>query len=99
MPKTDVRQDVEYVAHVTDSGEEQTIIEVYAPDTFGLLYRVAGEISRFGLNVVFAKIATRVDGVVDSFYVVDEKGKPFTDENKRKQLREQLLSHITSLTQ
>ena len=99
MPKTDVRHDVQYLPHITDSGAEQTIIEVYAPDTFGLLYRVAGEISRFGLNVVFAKIATRVDGVVDSFYVVDEKGKPFTDEKQREQLRHRLLSQITELTQ
>ena len=99
MPKTDVRHDVEYLPHITNSGAEQTIIEVYAPDTFGLLYRVAGEISRFGLNVVFAKIATRIDGVVDSFYVVDEEGKPFTDEKQREQLRHRLLSQISQLTQ
>lgn len=99
MPRMDVRQDVEYHLHTTNSNAEQTIIEIYAPDTFGLLYRVAGEISRFGLNVVFAKIATRVDGVVDSFYVVDEEGKPFTDEKQREQLRQRLLSQLSELTQ
>ncbi|RPI01948.1 MAG: [protein-PII] uridylyltransferase, partial [Ignavibacteriae bacterium] len=39
-----------------------TIIDVYAPDMLGLLYRITETISRLGLNISFAKIATRVDG-------------------------------------
>lgn len=97
MPKDNIKTAVEYVSHTDTDGKEQTIIEVYAPDTFGLLYRIAGEISLFGLNVVFAKIATRVDGVVDSFYVVDAEGKPFVDAEKRNILRSRLLERISEL--
>ena len=99
LPKSDVTIDVRYYPHHSDEGSEQTIIEVYAPDTFGLLYRLAAELSAFGLNVVFAKIATRVDGVVDSFYVVDQEGRAFTDESRRGALRSRILQQIAELTQ
>ncbi|MGA9119533.1 MAG: [protein-PII] uridylyltransferase [Bacteroidota bacterium] len=46
-----------------------TIIDVYAPDSVGFLYRVTETISGLGLNISFARIATRVDGIVDAFYV------------------------------
>ncbi len=99
LPKKNVTLDVAYIPHFSADGGEQTIVEVYAPDTFGLLYRLASELSTFGLNVVFAKIATRVDGVVDSFYVVDSEGKAFTDEQKRQELKQRLLGQISILTQ
>jgi [protein-PII] uridylyltransferase len=98
LPKNNVTVDVAYLPHLTAEGKEQTIVEVYAPDTFGLLYRLSSELSSFGLNVVFAKIATRVDGVVDSFYVVDSEGRAFTDEQQRRKLRQRLLDQITNLT-
>jgi [protein-PII] uridylyltransferase len=53
-----------------------TIIDVYAPDTVGFLYRITETISRLGLDIHFAKIATRIDGVVDAFYVRGKDGKP-----------------------
>ncbi|MFZ1729635.1 MAG: HD domain-containing protein [Bacteroidota bacterium] len=99
LPKKNVTVDVTYVPHRSTEGGEQTIVEVYAPDTFGLLYKLASAISRFGLNVVFAKIATRVDGVVDSFYVVDNEGKAFTDSQRQQELKQRLLEQITALTQ
>lgn len=99
LPRAHVMTDVAYHLHVSSDGQEQTIVEVYAPDTFGLLYKLASELSAFGLNVVFAKIATRIDGVVDSFYVVDRKGNAFTDAVRQQQLRQRLLEQIKSLTQ
>ncbi len=99
LPKKNVMLDVAYLPHFAVDGREQTIVEVYAPDTFGLLYRLASELSTFGLNVVFAKIATRVDGVVDSFYVVDSEGKAFTDAHRQQELKQRLLGKISMLTQ
>ena len=49
-----------------------TIIEVFTYDFKGLLYRVTDAISRCGLNIRVAKIATKLDQVVDVFYVRDE---------------------------
>ncbi|MCB2203602.1 HD domain-containing protein [bacterium] len=99
MPRENIKTAVEYIPHTAADGARQTIVEVYAPDTFGLLYRLAGELSEFGLNVVFAKIATRVDGVVDSFYVVDSAGNPLDDEVRKQDLRSRLLRQINEMTQ
>jgi [protein-PII] uridylyltransferase len=99
LPKKNVTVDVTYVPHLSAEGREQTIVEVYAPDTFGLLYKVSAALATFGLNVVFAKIATRVDGVVDSFYVVDNEGNAFTDLQRQQELRQKLLEQISVLTQ
>lgn len=99
MPRTHVPMDVVYHPHRTAAGDAQTIVEVYAPDAFGLLYVLSAELSLFGLNVVFAKIATRVDGVVDSFYVVDGDGSAYTDASRREQLRLRLLEKIHALAE
>ncbi len=55
-----------------DSSSFFTIIEVFSYDFKGLLYRVTDAISRCGLNIRIAKIATKLDQVVDVFYVKDE---------------------------
>jgi [protein-PII] uridylyltransferase len=58
-----------------DSTPHHTIIDVYGPDVVGLLYTVTRTLSELGLNIYFAKIASRVDGIVDSFYVLTEAGE------------------------
>lgn len=74
-----------------------TIIDVYAPDTAGFLYKVTRTISKLGLSITFAKIATRVDGIVDSFYVVDEERKPIISEERRTIIRERILHKVNQL--
>jgi len=49
-----------------------TIIEVFTYDFKGLLYRITDAISRCSLNIRVAKIATKLDQVVDVFYLRDE---------------------------
>jgi [protein-PII] uridylyltransferase len=98
LPRKNVTVDVTYIPHLSAEGGEQTIVEVYAPDTFGLLYKISSTLSTFGLNVVFAKIASRVDGVVDSFYVVDNEGNAFTDSQRQQELKRRILEQIKLLT-
>jgi [protein-PII] uridylyltransferase len=74
-----------------------TIIDVYAPDTLGLLYRITETISRLGLNISFAKIATRVDGIVDSFYLLDTNGKKLDDPAQRELIRREILATIQNI--
>ena len=74
-----------------------TIIDVYAPDAVGFLYRVTETISRLGLNIYFAKIATRVDGIIDSFYVLDRSGAPVKEPGRREEIREKILTTIREL--
>jgi [protein-PII] uridylyltransferase len=52
-----------------------TVIEVYTHDFTGLLYKVTNAIFRCGLDIWLAKIATKVDQVVDIFYVRDLEGQ------------------------
>jgi [protein-PII] uridylyltransferase len=58
-----------------DSSSFFTIIEVIAWDRPGLLYRISDALFRCRLDIWVAKIATRVDQVVDVFYVRDFDGE------------------------
>ena len=65
---------------VDNSGSDFfTIIEVYTYDFPGLLYRVTDALFRCNLDVWVAKIATKVDQVLDIFYVRDLDGQKVTD--------------------
>lgn len=76
-----------------------TIIDVYAPDSVGFLYRVTETISRLGLDIYFAKIATRVDGIVDAFYVRDRSGQPVNDPEQREGISREILSTVRALSE
>ncbi len=89
-----VRIDVEFENH-----PRFTIIDVYAPDMLGFLYRITGTISMLGLNISFAKIATRVDGIVDSFYVLDITGRKIDDGAQRSYVRSEILKVINDLSE
>ncbi len=52
-----------------------TIIEVFTYDFSGLLFRVTDALFKCGLDIWVAKIATKVDQVVDVFYVRDFDGQ------------------------
>lgn len=89
-----VRIDVEFESHT-----RYTIIDVYAPDMLGFLYRITGTMSMLGLNISFAKIATRIDGIVDSFYVLDLTGRKIDAETQRSYVRSEILKVINDLTE
>jgi [protein-PII] uridylyltransferase len=94
MPNPNIRIDVEFEDHA-----RFTIIDVYAPDMLGFLYRITGTMSMIGLNISFAKIATRVDGIVDSFYVLDLTGRKLDDSGQRQYVRSEILKVIGELNQ
>jgi [protein-PII] uridylyltransferase len=65
---------------VDNSGSDFfTIIEVYTYDFPGLLYRITDALFRCNLDVWVAKIATKVDQVLDVFYVRDLDGQKITN--------------------
>jgi [protein-PII] uridylyltransferase len=86
------RCDVEFKDH-----PHFTIIDIYAPDTLGFLYSITDAISRLGLNITFAKIATRVDGIVDSFYLLNGSGKKLNDAAQRDVIKQEILATIKRL--
>ncbi len=68
-----------------DETPHHTIIDVYGPDMIGMLFVITRTLSELGLNIHFAKIATRIDGIVDSFYVLTEEGNRIP-ENRYKEI-------------
>jgi [protein-PII] uridylyltransferase len=89
-----VRVDVEFEDH-----PRYTIVDVYAFDTLGFLYRITNTMSRLGLTIAFAKIATRADGIVDSFYVTDLTGGKIDSPEKREYIRSELLATVMQLAE
>ncbi len=75
-----------------DSSSFYTIVEVFAYDFQGLLYRITDALARNGLDIWVAKIATKVDQVVDVFYVRDEQGNKLEAAEELEQLRRQVLA-------
>ncbi|MDH7603784.1 MAG: HD domain-containing protein, partial [Melioribacter sp.] len=52
-----------------------TIIDISSPDRLGLLYQITKKMNELGLSIYFAKINTKADDIVDSFYVLDRNKK------------------------
>jgi len=52
-----------------------TIIDIFSPDRLGLLYQITKKMNELGLSIYFAKINTKADDIVDSFYVLDRNKK------------------------
>lgn len=75
-----------------DGSSFYTIIEVFSYDFKGLLYSVTDAISRLGLNITVSKIATKVDQVVDVFYVRDESEEKITDPLSVARIKKEILA-------
>ena len=60
---------------VFEKHEKYTILDVFSPDRLGFLYQVTKKMNELGLTIYFAKISTKGDDIVDSFYVLDRNGK------------------------
>lgn len=66
---------------VFERHDKYTIVDVFSPDRLGLLYQVTKTIADLGLSIYFAKISTKGDDVVDSFYVLTRQGKKVSPNN------------------
>jgi len=71
-----------------------TIIEVFAYDYLGLLYDITDALFRLGLDVWVSKIATKVDQVVDIFYVRDFDGQKVDTPDQVERIRAVLLEKV-----
>jgi [protein-PII] uridylyltransferase len=71
-----------------------TVVEVFTRDRPGLLYAIARKIFEMGLNLWMARISTKVDQVVDSFYIQDLSGAKVEDEEKIGMVKKGLLEEL-----
>ncbi len=56
-----------------------TVLEVFAPDSVGVLYRITHALAELDLDIRSAKVQTMGPEVVDAFYVRDSSGAKITD--------------------
>ena len=56
-----------------------TVLEVRAPNSVGLLYRITRTLTQLDLDILRSKVQTLGPDVVDSFYVLDSEGNKITD--------------------
>ena len=73
-----------------------TIVEVFAEDFPGLLFRITNALFQCRLDVWVAKIATNVDQVVDVFYVRDFDGQKIDDPEQVGAIKEAICAVLPS---
>jgi len=78
--------------------DQYTVIEVKCPDRLGLLYLITRTLSALDLDIASARIATEIDQALDTFYVLDRKGRRLEDpdaiERARGALEQALLQPL-----
>ncbi len=79
----------------SDESETDTVVEVYADDDIGLLYRLASAFAELSLDVRIAKVATTGRRVVDVFYVRDSQARKIDDPDAVARLRAVLVERMT----
>jgi len=79
-----------------DKHEKYTILDIFSPDRLGFLYQVTTKMSELGLIIYFAKISTKGDDIVDSFYVLDRTGKKIS-QNDYEFIKTELTETISQM--
>jgi [protein-PII] uridylyltransferase len=77
-----------------ETSDRYTIIDVFADDQLGLLYVITRAIFTLGLSVHAARISTRLDQVVDVFYVTDVSGAKVESASRLEAIRATLKEEI-----
>ena len=68
-----------------------TIVEIDTPDNFGLLHKIARCFSENSVNIISARLSTRIDQAVDVFYITDERKGKITDRDRIDDLKGKLI--------
>ena len=75
-----------------EASEEYTVIDVFANDKVGLLYRITKTLKELGLYIGISKISTKVDQVSDTFYVQDIFSQKIFFQDKLEEIHTKLLA-------
>jgi [protein-PII] uridylyltransferase len=71
------------VTIVDDASDASTVLEIRAPDSVGLLYRITAALFALELDVVAARVSTFGHEVIDAFYLRDRtSGGKITDRQR-----------------
>lgn len=84
-----------YVRFDNDSSDTHTVIEIGAPDSFGLLRRLAVAMSQMRLEISSVKAQSLGGSVVDSFYVQNSAEQKIFDHEQMVEI-ERAINHAVS---
>lgn len=90
VQKAEIKVDID-----NDVSPYFTIIDVYTHDRLGLLYDIIKCLTEQSCYVEVSKISTKVEQVVDSFYVKDIFGHKITSKNKLLEIKKALIKTLT----
>jgi [protein-PII] uridylyltransferase len=79
-----------------DVSDTATVVDVFAEDGVGVLYRITKVLARHGLAVQSAKVQTMAAQVVDAFYVRDASGAKILDPVTQSAIRRDVLAALAS---
>ncbi|MBF0235262.1 MAG: [protein-PII] uridylyltransferase, partial [Desulfamplus sp.] len=74
-----------------------TIIEVFAYDFPGLLFAITNVLYKLNLDVRVAMVATKIDQVVDIFYVKSVENGKVDDSQKQEEIKNAILEALPSV--
>jgi [protein-PII] uridylyltransferase len=80
-----------------DASSGATVVEVHAPDSIGVLYRITRALNELDIDIRTAKVQTLGDQVVDAFYVRTADGEKVTDTGHQAEM-ERAIIHAVALT-
>lgn len=92
-PRSMARQPTE-VKIDNETSDRCTIIDIFADDRQGLLYVITRAIFVLGLSVHAARISTRLDQVVDVFYITESAGGKVTEHGRLEAIRSAISHEI-----
>ena len=77
-----------------ETSDQYTIIDVFADDRQGLLYVLAKTLFSLELSIHAARIATRLDQIVDVFYVTGQEGSKIESAQVCENIRQKVHSEV-----
>ena len=86
--------DTEIRIRFDDAVDEVALLEVDAPDSVGLLYRITRALSDLRIDIRQARVETQTDRVVDAFSIVDSDGHPIADVDYRAEIERAVLHAV-----
>ncbi|OGP10517.1 MAG: [protein-PII] uridylyltransferase [Deltaproteobacteria bacterium RIFCSPLOWO2_12_FULL_43_16] len=88
-PRVHTRVDVD-----NEVSDAFTVIDIHTQDRIGLLYTITSTLSKLGLYIHIAKIATKGDAAADIFYVKDIFGQKIYYKERLKEIRKTIFEAL-----
>ena len=77
-----------------DISDQYTVIDIFALDEVGLLYRITEALSDLNLDISTARISTQADRAIDAFYIAHKDSGKIEDPSELDEIRSKLLEKL-----